>query len=194
MSLTFDEPTHTYRWNGRVVPGVTSIIAPLTDLSRIPPGALEKARQEGVQIHRMVELDCRGALDEASLPEWIMPRFRAWRTFREEMRIEVLLSEHRVCDPRLGYAGTLDLYVLMDDEPALIDVKRSFAGGRAIGIQTAAYERPLRDSLGVTKPIPRYGLRLDNNERPRLQPFDRANDYAIFLGCLSVKKWMENPQ
>ena len=31
--LTFDEATHTYRFNGNVVPGVTSILSPLTDFS-----------------------------------------------------------------------------------------------------------------------------------------------------------------
>ena len=194
MTLTFDGPTHTYTYAGKVLPSVTSIIAPLSDLSRIPANVLENARQEGTQIHRMVELDCRGSLDESALPEWIKPRFEAWRRFREERNVEVILSEHRVCDPVWGYAGTLDLYVLMDDEPALIDVKRSFAGGRAIGVQTAAYEKPLRESLGVTKPIPRYGLRLDTNGRPMLKAYAQRNDISVFLACLTLHKWMEAPQ
>lgn len=193
--LEFDEPSHIYRWSGRVVPSVTTVIKDLTDYSRIPPAVLEKARQEGVQIHKMVELDCRQELDESTLPEWIEPHFAAWRKFVAHKRIEVLLSEHRVFHPGFWYAGTLDLLVYMDGELSLIDVKRSFAGGKAIGVQLAGYSGALAVEMGKKpKPIRRYGLRLKPNGEPQLREFINPTDWNVFLACLTVRNFKESEE
>lgn len=193
--LTFKEAEHEYRWKDRRVPSVTQIIGDLTDYSRIPPAVLEKARQEGVQIHKMVELDCRQELDESTLPEWIEPHFAAWRKFVAHKRIEVLLSEHRVYHPTFDYAGTLDLLVYMDGELSLIDIKRSFAGGKAIGVQLSGYAAPVTMEMGRQKrPIRRYGLRLKPNGEPQLREFYNPTDWNVFLACLTIRNFKESEE
>lgn len=188
--LTFDEQRHAYEWDGKPVPHVTGVIGFLTDYSRIPPDALERARQQGVAVHRMVELDCRDDLDVESLPEWMAGYYAAWRKFVAETGFRMLLSEQRVYHAKLGYAGTLDLCGVMeriDSAPAIIDIKRSLYAGPAIGLQLAAYQ----DALTEIKATRRYALQLQESGTYRLTEFKDRSDLATFLACLTIYRWRE---
>lgn len=194
--LTFDEPSHTYRWDGRLVPNVTRIIAPLTDYSRIPADVLERARQEGVAIHKMAELDFKGDLDVDGLPEWMRGRYAALCRFREDTGFECWSTEQRMFHPTLGYAGTADLFgichKLKNKGACNIDVKRSLYGGPAIGLQTAGYT----DQWNKTQPrdlrvTNRAALVLNDNGTYRLPMYEDGDDFVAFLACLQQWKWKE---
>lgn len=192
--LTFDEATHTYRWNGDVVPNVTRVIAPLTDYSRIPPDTLARAQAEGIAVHKMVELHCRGTLKE--VPDWMRGHLAAWEKFLAESGMDVWLSEHRVYHPAMRYAGTLDLYgevkkLKAFTGPALLDVKRSFYGGPAIGLQTAAYDTALATDKAITRARHRAALQLRPDGTYRLKKFDDKMDHAVFAAMLTTQRWKE---
>jgi len=199
--LTFVEETHTYYWNGEPVPNVTRIIAPLTDYSRIPPAVLEKARQEGVAVHKMVELDCKGDLDVETLPEWMHPHYTAWLRFKEESGFECWKAEEKMYHPVYGYAGTADLFGPLPKLKGIkgaanIDVKRSFFGGPAIGLQTAGYTRMWNDTDGKARERRvadrnRFALQLRNDGTYRLKRFEDAEDFGAFLACLQQLRWRE---
>ncbi|MBY0436901.1 MAG: hypothetical protein K2W80_01830 [Burkholderiales bacterium] len=186
--LTFDEPTHVYRWNGVVVPSVTQIIRPIApSYNFVTPEQLEHARQEGVAIHRMVELEANHDLDEDALPEWLRPYFTAWRKFVDETGFAIEQSEKRDYNPALRYAGTLDLRGRnRKGTPWLIDLKRSFLAGRAIGVQLAAYA-----AFDKTCSPHRFGLRLMNNGEYRLREFSDSSDWSTFVACLTLHRFNE---
>src|SRR3990167_4906978 len=104
--LTFDAVAHHYFWNGVRVPNVTTILAPLTDYSKIPRDQLERARQQGVAVHKMVELDCKN--DLADVPEWMAGHYSAWLSFKSETGFECWDSERQIFHQGMAYAGTLD--------------------------------------------------------------------------------------
>ena len=186
--LEFDEPSHTYRIDGRVVPSVTQVLKPLTDFSHIDPATLENARQEGVAIHKMVELDVTGDLDEDQLPDWLRGRLKAWRSFRDMTGLHPIAAELRMAGP--GVAGTLDLVVRVRKAVWLVDLKRSLYAGRAIGLQTAAYARlwnALRPELRVTN---RFALVLADNGTYRLTEFKDPHDDAVFMAALVMHNWI----
>lgn len=195
--LTFDAEAHQYFWNGRPVPNVTRIIAPLSDYSRIPPDVLEKARQEGNAIHSMIDMDCKGVLD--SVPEWMLGHRRAWDRFKEETGLECWVSEHKMFHPRLHYAGTSDLIGMLPkiktvNGPAVVDAKRSLYAGPAIGLQTAAYRKQWNDTEGKNLRIPeqnRFALQLGGNGQYRLTRFDQPDDETAFIACLHQLRWRE---
>lgn len=184
--LTFEEIAHEYRWNGAVVPSVTQILAPLVDYSHIPPAALEVARQKGVAVHKMVELDCKGDLDEDGLPDWMRPALERWRKFVAESGFEMIESEYRVFHPTYKFAGTLDLLGKMNEGVAFIDVKRSFAAGPVIGLQLAAYHEAYCAQEKVGKSANRYALKLSEAGPYRLEPFTDKNDFSTFLSLLTI--------
>ena len=196
MSLTFDESAHRYYWNGKPVPNVTGILAPLTDYSKIPAETLERARQEGTAIHKMVELDCNGDLDVAALPAWMVPAYKGWREFREHSGFEPILNEYRGYHKAFGYAGTLDLLCALPKLKgwkgvALLDVKRSLYAGPVIGLQLSAYEAIVTSDKGLPKPARRGALRLTPDGKFRLEAYNDAGDFSAFLALLTLKRWKE---
>jgi len=199
--LTFDEPSHTYRWGGDLVPNVTRALALVTDLSRVDPDRLEIARQEGVAMHAMVDLLHKGTLDEDNLPDWLRPRLAGYRKFAADTGFRCFASEHRMYHPTYRYAGTCDMvgelhlpqgHRKLIDVVAMIDLKRSFAGGRVIGFQLAAYaelwnlwvERPLR----IKK---RFALKLHDDGTYAIEPFDDPQDFSHFLTILNFQRLKE---
>lgn len=203
--LTFDEATHVYRWNGQPVPNVTRVLAPLTDYSRIPEDVLARAQLEGKAIHRMVELYMKGALDLADMhsdesKQWMLPRLTALERFIDETGFVCLEAERPIYNHRLGYAGTPDLIGGMPSVKrlrgrlAVVDVKRSFFAGPAIGLQTAAYARAWNDTNARTAWVPeanRFALQLRADGTYRLESFEDGDDFAAFLALLTTHRWKE---
>lgn len=199
--LTFNAERHEYHWNGKPVPGVTRALGDLTDYSFVKPDALERARQEGEAIHAMVELYLKDDLDEDTLPAWLAPRLAALKKLIADTQFKVRASEKRVYHPTYGYAGTLDLTASMivgskaKAVEALLDVKRSFAAGAAIGLQLAAYqaaENAGRASQGVIPQVThRYALQLRADGSYRLELFEDSTDFMVFLACLTRHKWKD---
>lgn len=195
--LTFDEAKHEYRWRGVLVPNVTRIIAPMTDYSLIQPDVLERARQEGTAIHKMVELDCKSDLDVENLPDWLRPRYEAWCCFKHETGFECISFEQRMYHDALGYAGTADLFCLLNKLPTLkgvnnIDIKRSLYGGPAIGLQTAAYSELWNRASKANRALHvkhRSALILNANGTYRLKPYDDPEDRIAFFACLQQWRW-----
>lgn len=185
--LIFREEDHSYWVAGKRVVNVTRVLADLTDFSRIDPETLERARQEGLAAHRMVELDCAAELDVDALPDWLLPRFAAWRRFLKETGFKVIDSERRLYHPKYGYAGTSDLLGWMDDRLTLIDIKRSLYAGRVIGLQLAGYALLREQSKERVRR--RYALLLNENGNYRMEEFNDPNDATVFMSALILYKW-----
>lgn len=190
MTLHFDTATHTYTVDGVVVPSVTQVLAPLYDFSKIAPDVLEVARQKGVAVHHMIELDCAGDLDEEGLPDWMLPALANWRKFVAESGFVMTASEHRVFHKTYKYAGTLDLFGHMRAHPTIIDVKRSFAAGPVIGLQLAAYSSAYFGQ-GDGAAVKRYALKLCEVGPYKLEPFTDKGDFGVFLSLLTIHKYRE---
>lgn len=194
--LEFNAERHEYRKAGAVVPHVTGIIGFLTDYSMVKPDQLEVARQKGVAVHKMVEADAKNDLGD--LPDWMIPVYEYWLKFKKESGLEIIASERRVYHPTYRYAGTLDLRVVAHNLKlkghGIIDVKRSFMAGKAIGLQTAAYANA-DDASGdypKTQRIQwRAALRLREDMPPRMEFYENKNDFPNFLACLTVKRLKE---
>lgn len=209
MNLIFEPLAHTYRRpdTGAVVVNVTRALGLLTDLSKVDPVVLEAARLEGVDMHSMTELYFKRDLDEATLPEWLVPRLAALKRFEAETQFECLATERKLYHRRYDYAGTTDLIGRMSLKVrrtqmrvvACVDLKRSFFGGRTIGFQTAAYAQAWNDSLPPAehadkRATHRYALKLHANGEYRLEPFADPFDLTNFLTCLNFYRLKESLQ
>lgn len=193
--LEFDQAAHRYTWNGVHVPNVTSILAPLTSYDRIPEHVLKHAQDEGIAIHKMVELDCYGDLDVDELPAWMRGHYDAWKRFLADTGFEFIASEHRVFHPQYRYAGTLDLAGMLKltfgaTGVSIIDVKRSFFAGASIGLQVAAYAEAWNKAHDkALHAKSRYALQLRADGTYRLEPFEDKADFSVFLALLTIQNW-----
>jgi hypothetical protein len=194
--LSFDEVEHAYHWCGVRVPNVTSVISPLADYSMIPAEILENARAEGVQIHKMIELDAKQDLDIDALPDWIRTYFNAWQQFKDDSGFEMVSSEFRMYHPTHQYAGTCDLVARLpklkkaNTGLCLIDVKRSLYAGPVIGLQLAAYADAWDQSQGLDGRIKhRFAFQPRKDGSYRLEEFNDPTDRMTFNALLTVQKW-----
>lgn len=149
-------------------------------------------------MHRMVELACQDALDVDALPDWLIPRYKAWTKFVSETGFELWTSEQRVYNPAYGYAGTLDLAGVLTkikskQRESIIDLKRTLTGAPAVGVQIAGYADCWnRAALSVSRRVTRrFGLELRATGEYRLQEFANREDFGCFLAHLTILRWRE---
>lgn len=188
--LVFDEAAHVYTLNGARVPGVTSILKPLVNFAGIPEHVLAAKADLGRRVHTATEYDDDGDLDEASIEDDVAPYLEAYRRFRADTGAVVLANERRVYEPLFRYAGTLDRVFLIRRENWLVDLKTCFSVPVSAGPQTAAYHRALNDP-SITR---RAALRLRPDGTYRLDPLANPDDWAIFMSCLTVLRYLEKNQ
>lgn len=195
MTLEFDEATHIYRLNGRIVPSVTQLMdsAGLISFEGIPPAVLERKKLIGSAVHKACELDDLGVLDEATVGEVIAPYLAAYRRFKRETAFVPMLIEARVAEPILGYAGTLDRTGIIRGEPGQIDLKTTAALSPAVGVQTAAYERALYADPSYDGPrnLARHALQLRDDGTYRLETYKDPRDFSVFAALATVHHWKE---
>lgn len=185
--LIFDEAEHAYRFNGVRVPGVTSILRPLSNFDGIPAQVLEAKRDLGQRVHYACQLSDEDDLEESSVEPDVEPYLEAWRRFLRETGALVLHNEQRVYEPSLRYAGTLDNVIGFQGAKWLVDKKTSIATPIAAGPQTAAYLRALNDPT-VTR---RAAVRLRADGTYRFDSLAGADDWSAFLSCLTLQRFKE---
>lgn len=206
-ALQFDAEAHTYTVDGQPFESVTTILKSLTEREYrfVKAEAMAEAAWLGTAVHKVIELEIADELDESALDERLVPYLEKWRQFRAHSGFQPLLSETRVFSRRYRFAGTLDMFGVLNGEATLIDAKRCASVPHTAGPQTAGYELALREShpeivaRAVSGPgqgrINRYALHLTPGTRPgwQLVPFKDPNDARVFLSAHTlsnfISKW-----
>lgn len=183
--LEFDKPTHTYRWNGQIVPSVTQVLAQLSDFSMVRPDVLERKRQIGQWVHKAIELDLADDLDEESIGDDWRGYFNGWRKFRAESGFVASASEQQVYSEKYRFAGTLDLAgELPKAGTAIIDAKCTTMIYPTVGPQVAAYS----EAAGCPK-AKRFALQLSPDGKYELHPLTDRGNFGVFLAALTLHNW-----
>ena len=107
-AITFDAETHTYHAGDEEIPGVSAILRDTGRQSSFA-GMNPFYAQKGTYVHRAIELDCDGKLDETTVDEEVLPYLTAWRKFRADTDFEVAATEQIVFHPVHRYCGRFDL-------------------------------------------------------------------------------------
>lgn len=182
MSLAFDEETHVYKIDGRVVPSVTQVLkgAGLIDTAWFN----DEARDRGTYVAQATQWLDEGTLDYDALDPKLKPYVLAWEKFAYlENEIEIVSVEARVANHPRMYAGTLDRLMRWNGYIWVIDIKTG-ASQAWHGLQTAAYQECVtggalyRGSV-VLKPDGTYKFK-EHKDR---------NDRNAFLSALNLYHW-----
>lgn len=201
--LTFDEETHTYRLDGRVIPSVTQILksAGVIDDSFYN----EEGRVRGTAVHLATQYLDEGDLEWESLDPEIIPYVKAYQKFKEESGFIPELIEKKVFKRAdssrasvIDYAGTLDRagkfspdfmpqsrQDFFSSDYCLIDLKTGAAPQWA-GAQLAGYAITLLPQM-----VRRFVLLLKKNGKYKLQEFKNPDDYSVFYGACHVVQGKE---
>lgn len=178
--LTFEPDGHVYRYDGRVVPGVTSILEPLQYLDGVPWAVLEAAREFGTHVHLACHLCNLDELDIAALDEPLLPYLNGWTRFLNESGFIVTASEMRVHNKKRGYAGTADAFGLWQKTTWVVDIKSGVVPP-TVGAQLAAYQMAC-----TTRPRRRLCVQLTGDGNYKLHEQRDLSDYSLFCSALNI--------
>jgi hypothetical protein len=123
--LVLDDETHTYRWEGREVPGVTRVLgdAKILDYSGIPQHILDRAAERGKAAHLALEYLDAGTLDRATLDSELEPYVHAYEAFCIDSGFMCWSAEKCRYNKQRGYAGRFDRTGTFGRDAAIVDFK-----------------------------------------------------------------------
>lgn len=194
--LTFDPEKHIYRYNGEIVPSVTTLLNEfkLIDFTGVPKETLEYKRALGSAVHYAIDLMEQDNLDEDSLSPEIKPYVEAYKRFREVTGFEPYGTENRLYSKKWRFAGTLDQFgtglTKISGDWWLIDFKCTWKLYASCGPQLNGYKILIEENkkeLNLPEDFKLKGLgglQLKPNEHYDLQEFKDPNDKQDFLACL----------
>ncbi len=179
MPLEFEEETHTYRLDGKIIPSVTEI---LTDVGLYPDFSMTDPwyAERGSLVHLATHYYDNGTLDPDSIDDEIHGYLKSYLEFKNVYLFDVKESEMRVHDPIYWYAGTADKLGDIDWDgqrrEALPDLK---CGPPEYGyqFQIAGYSM----ARGLHHSTLRLGVYLNKNGKlPKVIEYNDPGDFEIF--------------
>lgn len=187
MEIVFDAERHEYTVDGKAVPSVTQIVAPLgadyddnDDMELV----FEAAADRGTTMHAYIEHRLQGGeIDDFELPDIYEPYAEA---------VELLLAEHTIvpfaietpfgCD---FFAGTPDLICEFDGEISILDWKFvSQIAKSKVGAQLGGYQN-LCESSGIF-PTRLIAVQFLRDGVYRLYPAERKAAEESFALCMEL--------
>lgn len=120
--IHFDDATHTYTVDGKVVPSVTQILHDLGLADAMH--YTQEAAERGSAVHEAVRMIEAGILHLESFRQdtVLYPYLMAWHSFREQSGFIVKETETIRFHETMRYAGTIDLLAEYKGK-CLIDIK-----------------------------------------------------------------------
>lgn len=179
VALQFDPASHRYSLEGRDLLSVTQVLDAAGFIDR--QWFTDEAMARGTAVHAAVQAFSEsGAVPSDDITA---PFFDAYLAFKMASGFMVDAAEERVCDPILGYAGTLDLrgrFGQFAHGTDLIDIKTGTIP-TWVRFQTAGYARLVHGGH-----VRRWALQLKADGTYRLEPLTNRVDEKVFLAALTV--------
>ena len=148
-TLEYFDETHTYLYDGLVLPSVTHILGVKykNDYASVPPAVLDNAAKRGTAVHKAIENYNNSGYDDGS------EAVRNFKFLQKQYGFEVLDSELPIVlfkDDMPIACGRLDMTMLMDGETGIADIKTVSALNKdKIAYQLNLYRIGLMQSYGV---------------------------------------------
>ena len=210
--LNYEESTHTYSKDGRVIPSVTQISSRIAvresndgDWKSISGSEFivdqKKTSTFGTEFHKVPPILLSGR--EASYDKKLEPWVKCFWDFLTDYNLMCLVGQmagqkYFITElplySKLGYAGTPDWFYSDGKVSRLIDWKTSTKINlKTTRMQTAAYTNLIKEylSLRSNAKIERWTVRLDPDYPKGYEVDKRLNeseDWSMFLSCLNVYK------
>ena len=123
--LEYFDDTHTYLYDGVILPSVTQIIRVKFGhkYDGVPSYVLQRASQNGTAVHSAIERYCKFG-EDSDLPELynfkFLQKHYGFKAVENEIPIVLFHDDKPIC------AGRLDLVLEQDGKTGLGDIKRTY--------------------------------------------------------------------
>lgn len=187
MKIDFDEEKHEYRVDGKKVPSVSEILAPLSEdrYSELNPAVLRQAALRGSAVHEATEIIDYGGEPEQdpelmgyvnAYVEFLRTYFPEWEMIERIVPMYRYLPEGYPDSENVLYCGTVDRYGTIDKKKCVVDIK-TYASMNTDALisascQTALYRAALWEQSEEII-IKRYVLHLKKDGSYRLIDLDK---------------------
>ena len=181
--LTRDDQ-HIYRYDGKIIPGVTKILSVLGDYSFVK----DEARQFGTVVHdtlHLYDID-----DLGSYNPYMESYIRAWEGFKQDHHVRIIHSNLKMYSRIHKFAGEADKIAMVGDSWAVIDIKTG-KPAPYVGLQLAAYAELAGIKFGIPyRQIKRIAVHLEG-EGYRRGFHTKREDKQEFLTLLYAHNIVE---
>lgn len=192
-ALTFDEPSHQYRYGGVLVPSVTQVLE--DDGLIIPSYPSGPYRVRGSRVHKATHLWEDGInLNTYDIGLDILPYILSYIRLMEDLKWEWLKVEDRMFHPLLGYAGTADRLRRI---PCIADLKTG-STNKETGLQLAGYvmlalqDPEIQKAWGNVKEteVERVKFELQKDgAKAKMTHYSDPLDFEVMRGLIAKYKW-----
>ncbi len=179
----FDENTHVYKIDGRQVPSVTQVIKNLFPFYE--KKMADWYMQRGSAVHLAIHLMTDNRLEWGSVDPRILGYLHAFQKFCVETNYLPSLSEIRMYDGIIQFAGTADI-LLVDNEGRLIlaDIKSTITP--VVNIQLGGYSCLWHKNF-KRKLFQLCAIELDNSGGYKIKWVENIKTAErLFLSCLQI--------
>jgi len=150
--IEFIEDSHTYLYNGVIVPSVSEIMNPISVMhyENISKSRTDVAKVRGTAIHKATECIDKG--EEYTIDDKWKNHVLQYKKFLALRKPEILEIEMIVTDGT--YCGTLDRIYIINGETWMVDIKSSAViNEKLVKVQLAGYKK-----AQTKHKIDRYGV------------------------------------
>lgn len=199
--LEFNEETHTYTVDGRVLPSVTEIcsVADCGELAAMNPAVLAQAQLRGTLVHEYCEaIDNGYDPEELDIEPELVGYVRAYLSFLRDYNPHWELIEYMGYSEVFGYAGTLDRAGIIGGKKYIVDIKTTASPTRITKIkwamQLSAYSEMVYRIFLAEKMI---DVKLGKDGNYTIYDHDETcknfsfNVFSLFSMCLLIYKKMK---
>lgn len=202
--LTFDEATHTYRYQGVIVPGVTTILGDFIKVAIndipyhvgrnsgvvIASSVMEHAGAVGTDLHSGCQLIANGGIDWDALDGAYVGPLREFEKWLEDLKPQILFTECPFYSIRYGYAGTIDIIAMINGKLCFIDIKTGASS--SVGPQLSAYQHGWCEQERYTATTQRWVLRIPKDGSPyKFEKLTGFRDWDYFKSCLFIHQYLK---
>jgi len=189
--IAYDEESHTYTLDGKVVPGVTRPLEVVYDFRFVKQEDLDRASDFGRKMHKTIQLFEAGTLVRSTLHETLDKHLMQWEKFKADFGYIPAGSEVFVASRKYGYCGQLDSHgYLMPQKPSdpevalLLDIK-SGMDYMAHELQTAGYKEAAVE-MGILPPDAKRASVYLSEDGYKMKWHTHPLDRAAFLSALTL--------
>lgn len=196
---TFSESDHVHKIGDQIVPGITTVIKPLTNYGMVPEHIMAAACQFGSNVHKAVELFCYGNLDEENLDPTLALPLQGFKDWLKQERLDPtdFIVELPMADANLMVACIPDIIL---DGKLIVEIKTREANHLTDSIQTCCQQHIWGRNGGIrTDKYDRYVLTLRQdgsfkyqnvNDKSAMSRFRKLLDY--YWDTKTIQSWKES--
>lgn len=194
--LTFNPENHEYRWNGKVVPSVTQIMARVgvreneeAPFKPVSGGFFVKgdvASDFGKYLHTIAEALSLGK--SVKYDPLMKPWVNGIKKFLSDYKDKITVQETETMyySEMYRYCGTWDLGGLYKYAPLVLDWKSCTTLSKTVDMQTAAYEQLRKEKFGIKKNHHRFVVQIKEDGYHVHKRYNDRVDFNKFISLVNT--------